>query len=142
MLSSSSSRKASCLSRRFSRSLRSSAKTASLATVSTTVDQLESSSSSSSPPSTEEGGGSWSMMLPELLGEIMERVEASEDRWPQRQDVVAFACVCKKWREATREIVRASSPSSGKITFPSCLKQVIKFTFKFLIKFCSIFSCN
>ncbi|XWS10119.1 hypothetical protein CRYUN_Cryun39dG0048000 [Craigia yunnanensis] len=123
MLSSSSSRKASCLSRRFSRSLRSSAKTASLATVSTTANQSESSSSSSSPPSTEEGGESWSTMLPELLGEIMERVEASEDRWPQRQNVVACACVCKKWREATREIVRASSPSSGKITFPSCLKQ-------------------
>ncbi|XWS10897.1 hypothetical protein CRYUN_Cryun38cG0037700 [Craigia yunnanensis] len=123
MSSSSSLRKPSCLSRRFSRSLKSLAKTASLATHSTTANQLEPSSSSSSPPSTEEGGESWSTMLPELLGEIMERVEASEDRWPQRQDVVACACVCKKWREATREIVRASSPSSGKITFPSCLKQ-------------------
>ncbi|XVE53124.1 hypothetical protein DITRI_Ditri02bG0179100 [Diplodiscus trichospermus] len=123
MSSSSSLRKPSCLSRRFSRSLRSSAKTASLATVSTAANQSEYSPSSSSPLSKEEGVESWSAMLPELLGEIMERVEASEDRWPQRQNVVACACVCKKWREAMREIVGASSPSSGKITFPSCLKQ-------------------
>ncbi|XP_022717286.1 tubby-like F-box protein 7 [Durio zibethinus] len=123
--SSSSSRKPSSLSRRFSRSLRSSAKTASLATVSTMANLPESSSLSlsSSPPSTEEGGESWSTMLPELLGEIMERVEANGDRWPERENVVSCACVCKKWREVTREIVRASSPSSGKITFPSCLKQ-------------------
>ncbi|OMO74747.1 hypothetical protein CCACVL1_16482 [Corchorus capsularis] len=119
MSSSSSLRKSSCLSRRFSRSIKSSAKTASFTAVPTTATQPE----SSSQPSAEEGGDSWSTMLPELLGEIMERVEASEDRWPQRQNVVACACVCKKWREATREIVRASSPSSGKITFPSCLKQ-------------------
>ncbi|XVF04371.1 hypothetical protein REPUB_Repub05bG0076700 [Reevesia pubescens] len=112
-------RKPSCLSRRFSRSLRSSAKTASLATVSTMANQPESSSSSSA----DEGGDSWSTMLPELLGEIMERVEASGDRWPQRKNIVSCACVCKKWREVTREIVKASSPSSGKITFPSCLKQ-------------------
>lgn len=98
-------------------------KTASLATVSTTANELESSSLSSSQPSMEKGGDSWSSMLPELLGEIMERVVASEDQWPQRQNVVSCACVCKKWREVTREIVRASSPNSGKITFPSCLKQ-------------------
>ncbi|KHG14533.1 Tubby-like F-box protein 7 [Gossypium arboreum] len=121
---SSSFRKSSCLSRR-SRSL---AKTAALATVSPTVNQPEISSSSSWPPPSppaegEEEGQSWSTMLPELLGEIMERVEASEDQWPQRQNVVTCACVCKKWREAMREIVRASSPGSGKITFPSCLKQ-------------------
>ncbi|OMO92488.1 hypothetical protein COLO4_17539 [Corchorus olitorius] len=119
MSSSSSLRKSSCLSRRFSRSIKSSAKTASFTAVPTTASRPE----SSSQPPAEEGGDSWSTMLPELLGEIMERVEASEDRWPQRQNVVACACVCKKWREATREIVRASSPSSGKITFPSCLKQ-------------------
>ncbi|KAF2286122.1 hypothetical protein GH714_010606 [Hevea brasiliensis] len=61
-------------------------------------------------------------MLPELLGEIIKRVEESEDRWPQRQNVVACACVCKKWREVTKEIVR-SRGNIGKITFPSCLKQ-------------------
>ncbi|KAM1101419.1 hypothetical protein ACFX2B_007704 [Malus domestica] len=73
--------------------------------------------SSSSPSSS-----SWSDMLPELLGEIIRRVEASEDKWPHRKNVVACACVCKRWRDITKEIAR--SPSySGKITFPSCLKQ-------------------
>ncbi|KAF5728259.1 tubby-like F-box protein 7 [Tripterygium wilfordii] len=65
---------------------------------------------------------SWGGMVPELLGEIIRRMEASEDRWPQRQNVVACACVCKKWREVTKEI--AMSPlNSHKITFPSSLKQ-------------------
>ncbi|KAJ9153497.1 hypothetical protein P3X46_026927 [Hevea brasiliensis] len=64
----------------------------------------------------------WASMLPELLGEIIKRVEESDDRWPQRQDVVACACVCKKWREITKEIVR-SPRNIGRITFPSCLKQ-------------------
>ncbi|KAE8713621.1 Tubby-like F-box protein 7 [Hibiscus syriacus] len=113
MSCSSSFRKRSCLSRRFSRS---SSKTAAIAT----VNQPE--FSSPSPPPTEEEGDSWSTMLPELLGGIMKRVESSEDRWPQRQNVVACACVCKRWREAMREIVKASCPGSGKITFPSCLK--------------------
>lgn len=82
----------------------------------------------------ESGGESdgWGSMLPELLGEIIKRVEESEDRWPQRQNVVACACVCKKWREVTKDIVKSLPNSSsstnnaipGKITFPSCLKQV------------------
>ncbi|XP_030460896.1 tubby-like F-box protein 7 isoform X2 [Syzygium oleosum] len=67
-------------------------------------------------------GESWGTMLPELLGEIIRRVEESEGRWPQRQNVVACACVCKRWRDITREIVR-SPLHSGQITFPSCLKQ-------------------
>ncbi|PIN15956.1 Tub family protein [Handroanthus impetiginosus] len=63
-------------------------------------------------------------MLPELLGEIIQRVEVSEDNWPQRQNVVACGCVCKRWREATREAVdRASLHQPGKITFPSSLKK-------------------
>ncbi|KAH8494274.1 hypothetical protein H0E87_020876 [Populus deltoides] len=74
----------------------------------------------------------WGSMLPELLGEIIKRVEESEDRWPQRQSVVACACVCKKWRDVTKDIVKSlpnssssssSNASPGKITFPSCLKQ-------------------
>ncbi|KAL0399474.1 UNVERIFIED_CONTAM: Tubby-like F-box protein 7 [Sesamum radiatum] len=69
--------------------------------------------------------GSWADMLPELLGEIMQRVEASEDKWPQRQNVVACACVCKRWREAAKEAVeKASSHQPGKITFPPSLKKV------------------
>ncbi|KAM1653435.1 hypothetical protein ACFX15_005648 [Malus domestica] len=35
---------------------------------------------------------SWSDMLPELLGEIIRRVEASEDKGPHRKNVVACAC--------------------------------------------------
>ncbi|KAL8507574.1 hypothetical protein ACS0TY_018203 [Phlomoides rotata] len=66
--------------------------------------------------------GSWAGMLPELLGEIMQRVEASEQKWPQRQNVVACACVCKRWREATKEAVEKKHPA-GKITFPSSLKK-------------------
>ncbi|KAE9592871.1 hypothetical protein Lal_00028847 [Lupinus albus] len=69
-----------------------------------------------------EQGNAWSMMLPEILGEIIRRVEADEKQWPQRQNVVACACVCKRWRDITREIIRAI-PQTGKITFPSCLKQ-------------------
>ena len=30
---------------------------------------------------------------------------------------------CKRWRDVTKEIVRAPS-ANGRITFPSCLKQV------------------
>ncbi|GMN54364.1 hypothetical protein TIFTF001_023494 [Ficus carica] len=65
---------------------------------------------------------SWAFMLPELLGEIMRLVEASEERWPNRQSVVACACVCKRWRDIAKEIVRSPS-RAGRITFPSCLKQ-------------------
>ncbi|KAK8698373.1 hypothetical protein V6N13_114494 [Hibiscus sabdariffa] len=125
MSCSSSSRESSCLSRRLSRSLRSFAKTKSLGIVSTAAAEEEAcqpDSSSPSSPSVEEGGESWSTMLPELLNDILGRVEASEDQWPLRQNVVASACVCKNWREVTREIVKAS-PASGKITFPSSLKQ-------------------
>lgn len=69
----------------------------------------------------------WSSMLPELLGEIIQRVETSEDKWPDRQSVVYCGCVCKQWRDVTKEVVANSNPrnhsSSGKITFPSCLKK-------------------
>ncbi|KAK5813969.1 Tubby-like F-box protein 7 [Gossypium arboreum] len=120
MSCSSSFKKSSCLSRRLSRSLRSYTKTASSGTISTAASQPDFYLASAEEE--EEGGESWSTMLPELLSDILERVEASEDQWPSRQNVVASACVCKKWREVTREIVKAS-PASGKITFPSCLKQ-------------------
>ncbi|KAF7836640.1 tubby-like F-box protein 7 [Senna tora] len=76
-------------------------------------------SSAHSPPY----GLAWSTMLPELLGEIIRRVDATDHQWPNRQNVVASACVCKRWREVTQEIVRSPSRNGGKITFPSCLKQ-------------------
>ncbi|PRQ31016.1 putative transcription factor TUBBY family [Rosa chinensis] len=72
--------------------------------------------------SVESTASSWSTLLPELLGEIIQRVEDSEDKWPHRQNVVACACVCKRWRDITKEIVRTPS-ANGRITFPSCLKQ-------------------
>ncbi|CAA6671479.1 unnamed protein product [Spirodela intermedia] len=61
-------------------------------------------------------------MPPDLLSDILGRVELSEDRWPVRKNVVACACVCKRWREITMGIV-SSPPESGKITFPYSLKQ-------------------
>lgn len=61
-------------------------------------------------------------MLPELLGDIIQRVELSQGQWPLRKDVVACACVCKRWRDVTRAVVK-SPHQSGKITFPSSLKQ-------------------
>lgn len=74
------------------------------------------------PDGNKTGEGSWSNMLPELIGEIIKRVEASEDRWPSRQSVVACGCVCKKWREVVKDIVKPPV-HSAKLTFPSCLKQ-------------------
>ncbi|XP_021773838.1 tubby-like F-box protein 7 [Chenopodium quinoa] len=67
-------------------------------------------------------GGRWSTLFPELLADIIARVESTEDKWPLRRNVVVCACVCKRWRDVTREIVK-SPLSTAKITFPSCLKQ-------------------
>ncbi|XP_031504212.1 tubby-like F-box protein 1 [Nymphaea colorata] len=69
-----------------------------------------------------EGVRPWSRMLPELLSEIIERVEASEQSWPVRKNVVACASVCRRWREITRGVVR-SPQDSGIITFPLSLKE-------------------
>lgn len=73
-----------------------------------------------------DNSGMWAGMLPELLGEIIQRVEVSEEQWPQRQNVVACGCVCKQWRKATKDVVDKASvhPQAAKITFPSCLKKV------------------
>lgn len=96
--------------------------------------------SSSAESQSESESNSWANMLPELLGEIMQRVEANEDQWPMRRNVVACACVCKRWREAVTEVVeKGSLHQPGKITFPSSLKQVpfsvFLFSFFFLISF-------
>ncbi|OIW08215.1 hypothetical protein TanjilG_15176 [Lupinus angustifolius] len=88
----------------------------------TTVDGVDRRNEINSGEVDTEYGNAWSAMLPEILGEIIRRVEADEEQWPQRQNVVAFACVCKRWRDIAREIVMAH-PQTGKITFPSCLKQ-------------------
>ncbi|CAN1241476.1 Tubby-like F-box protein 14 [Linum perenne] len=64
----------------------------------------------------------WASLPPELLRDVIKRLEASEGTWPARKHVVACAAVCKAWREMCKEIVR-SAEVSGKITFPVSLKQ-------------------
>ncbi|KAG0500468.1 hypothetical protein HPP92_000540 [Vanilla planifolia] len=68
------------------------------------------------------GDDRWAGMLPDLMRNIIERLEASEERWPLRKNVVSCACVCRRWREITTAVVR-STRETGKITFPSSLKQ-------------------
>ncbi|KAJ1388432.1 Tubby-like, C-terminal [Sesbania bispinosa] len=64
----------------------------------------------------------WASLPPELLRDVIKRLEANESTWPGRKHVVACAAVCKSWREMCKEIV--SSPEfCGKITFPVSLKQ-------------------
>jgi hypothetical protein len=65
----------------------------------------------------------WANMPPELLRDVLMRIEASDDTWPPRQNVVACAGVCKNWREIMKEIVKSPEVSS-KLTFPISLKQV------------------
>ncbi|CAN6327621.1 unnamed protein product [Urochloa humidicola] len=64
----------------------------------------------------------WSRLLPELLTEIVRRVDAGAERWPLRRDVVVCACVCRRWRDAAFSVVRPPL-DGGRITFPSSLKQ-------------------
>lgn len=65
----------------------------------------------------------WASLPPELLREVIKRLEASESTWPSRKNVVACSGVCKSWREMCQEIVN-NPEFSGKITFPVSLKQV------------------
>ena len=65
----------------------------------------------------------WASLPPELLLDIIQRVEASETSWPSRRDVVACASVCRSWRMITKEVVRTPE-QCGWITFPISLKQV------------------
>lgn len=64
----------------------------------------------------------WANLPPELLLDIVHRVEASETSWPARRDVVSCAAVCKSWRETTKEVVRTPE-QCGLLTFPMSLKQ-------------------
>ncbi|CAL0320498.1 unnamed protein product [Lupinus luteus] len=64
----------------------------------------------------------WASLPPELLRDVIERLEASERTWPGRKNVVACAAVCKSWRVMCKEIVN-SPELCGKITFPISLKQ-------------------
>ncbi|CAK9178051.1 unnamed protein product [Ilex paraguariensis] len=64
----------------------------------------------------------WANMPPELLRDVLMRIEASECTWPPRKDVVACAGVCRNWREIMKEIVKIPE-LSGNLTFPISLKQ-------------------
>ncbi|QCD76501.1 tubby-like F-box protein 8 [Vigna unguiculata] len=64
----------------------------------------------------------WASLPPELLFDIIRRLEESENTWPSRKHVVACAAVCQSWRNMCKDIVK-SPEFCGKLTFPVSLKQ-------------------
>ncbi|MBA0715208.1 hypothetical protein Golax_014120 [Gossypium laxum] len=64
----------------------------------------------------------WANMPPELLRDVLMRIEESESSWPPRKNVVVCAGVCRNWREIMKEIVKTPEISC-KLTFPISLKQ-------------------
>ncbi|KAG0449233.1 hypothetical protein HPP92_027449 [Vanilla planifolia] len=64
----------------------------------------------------------WASLPPELLCDVIKRLDASESNWPTRKCLVACSAVCRSWRSMCKEIVR-SPEFSGKLTFPVSLKQ-------------------
>ncbi|GFP87097.1 tubby-like F-box protein 8 [Phtheirospermum japonicum] len=64
----------------------------------------------------------WANLPPELLFDVIKRLEESESTWPTRKHVVACGAVCRSWRRMCEEIVK-SLEICGKITFPVSLKQ-------------------
>ncbi|OVA16865.1 Tubby [Macleaya cordata] len=64
----------------------------------------------------------WTNLPPELLRDVIKRLEDSESTWPSRKHVVACASVCRSWRAMCKEIVKTPE-FSGKLTFPVSLKQ-------------------
>lgn len=65
----------------------------------------------------------WASLPPELLYDVIRRLEESESMWPARKHVVACAAVCRSWRTMCKDIVK-SPEFCGKLTFPVSLKQV------------------
>jgi hypothetical protein len=64
----------------------------------------------------------WASLPPELLYDVIKRLEESESTWPGRKNVVACAAVCRSWRAMCKEIVK-NPEFCGKLTFPVSLKQ-------------------
>ncbi|GER24711.1 tubby-like F-box protein [Striga asiatica] len=64
----------------------------------------------------------WANLPPELLYDVIRRLEESESSWPARKHVVACAAVCRSWRSMCKEIVKCPE-FCGKLTFPVSLKQ-------------------
>lgn len=78
----------------------------------------------------------WANMPPELLRDVLMRIEESDSDWRPRKNVVACAGVCRSWREIMKEIVKTPEVS-GKLTFPISLKQVhLLFFIKLLVLQC------
>lgn len=87
-------------------------------------------------PHREQQQGRWANLPPELLLDVIQRVEACEVSWPARRHVVACAAVCRTWRAITKEVVKTPE-QCGRITFPISLKQVV-----FVISFPHEFELN
>ncbi|PKI35143.1 hypothetical protein CRG98_044418 [Punica granatum] len=64
----------------------------------------------------------WANLPPELLLDIISRLESAHRTWPARRDLVACASVCRSWRQATKEVTRTPE-RCGCLTFPASLKQ-------------------
>ncbi|XP_059653385.1 tubby-like F-box protein 10 [Cornus florida] len=64
----------------------------------------------------------WANLPPELLFDVIKRLEESESTWPARKHVVACAAVCRSWRSMCKDIVTCPE-ICGKLTFPVSLKQ-------------------
>ncbi|CAL9118362.1 unnamed protein product [Musa textilis] len=73
-------------------------------------------------PEPEQQQGRWANLPPELLLDVIRRVEESEAWWPARRHVLACAAVCHSWRDITKEVVKTPE-QCGRITFPISLKQ-------------------
>ncbi|CAI9781788.1 unnamed protein product [Fraxinus pennsylvanica] len=64
----------------------------------------------------------WANLPPELLYDVIKRLEESESTWPARKHVVACAAVCRSWRSMCKEIVMGPE-ICGRLTFPVSLKE-------------------
>ncbi|CAK8562270.1 unnamed protein product [Lathyrus sativus] len=65
--------------------------------------------------------GQWATLPPELLSDIIRRLEESETSWPERTVLIFCGSVCKSWRSVTKEIIKTPQ-QRGQITFPISLK--------------------
>ncbi|XP_074581428.1 tubby-like F-box protein 5 [Curcuma longa] len=74
------------------------------------------------PPRLEQRQGRWANLPPELLLDVIRRVDESEASWPARRNLLGCAAVCRSWRGVTMEVVKPPE-QCGRITFPISLKQ-------------------
>ncbi|KAG6466312.1 tubby-like F-box protein 5 [Zingiber officinale] len=74
------------------------------------------------PTRLEQRQGRWANLPPELLLDVIRRVEESEASWPARRNLLGCAAVCRSWRGVTMEVVKPPE-QCGRITFPISLKQ-------------------